>query len=65
MDGMNPIAHGFHVSMDGIESKKEDRHECLPSTKSSWEFYCAASTMMPMFLAPLERAMSRNDIVVS
>src|SRR3954454_3535291 len=28
-------------------------------------FYCAASTMMPMFLAPLARAMSRNFIVAS
>ena len=27
--------------------------------------YCAASTMMPMFLAPLARAISRNFMVES
>ena len=63
----------FDASETAIEAilgfrreRKEDRQECLSSTERREKpFYCAASTMMPMFFAPLVRAMSRNDIVVS
>src|SRR4029077_963286 len=51
-----PITDIWQGSPPFTVVKKKDRHECLSSTEIRRFFYWAASTMMPMFFAPLERA---------
>jgi hypothetical protein len=53
-------------SADQLTKQQKRRPRGRRSSVADVNFcYCAASTMMPMFFAPLARAMSRNLIVES